>query len=72
MTTTWMMWYENDKGKSLTRRIQEATDWHKNKYGTEPVRCEVNIAENIKDYTGNLVVTAKRNVLPNHYFLSAE
>ncbi len=39
-----MMWFDNDKEKSLAEKVKNAADYYRKKYGRTPDLCMVNPA----------------------------
>jgi len=70
--TTGVMWYDNDKNKSSSKKIKEGIEHCQKKYGWTPIRVEVNPKNEVVEDDVTISVVKKRNILPNHYFLMKE
>lgn len=69
-----MLWYENDKGKTLEKRIAEAVAFYRQKYGLEPNLCMVHNGEAPEGqrWIDGVEVKGSRSVLPNHYWVGVK
>jgi hypothetical protein len=69
-----MLWFENDKGKPVERRIAEAVAFYRQKYGKEPNLCMVHTGEAPEGqrWIDGVEVKGNRSVLPNHYWVGVK
>ncbi len=69
-----MLWYDDDKKRSLEERVRRAADYYRRKYGRVPTRCFVHpaaLAAGTSEAAG-MRIEASANVLPNHIWLGVE
>lgn len=69
-----MLWFENDKGKPVDKRIAEAVGFYRQKYGLEPNVCMVSMqdAPEGERWLDGVEVKSSRSVLPNHYWVGVK
>ena len=67
-----MLWFDNDKKRTLAEKIGRASDYFKKKYGRVPNVCFVNkeVLE-IIDIPG-IKVRPSGYILPNHFLVGIE
>lgn len=71
---TGMLWFSNDKKKSLTERILEAYQYYHKKYGRIPDLCLVHpsdLENQVVDIKA-LTVRPYRPVIPGHIWIGIE
>ena len=67
-----MLWYDNDKGRSLAEKVARAADYYRAKFGAQPTDCYVNrkaLPDGVPPLVGSVRLHASRTVLPNHLWL---
>ena len=70
-----MLWFDGDKKRDLTARIEGAAEFYRRKYGGPPNVCFVNpraADEGLPGNIGGLQVRASRAVLPDHFWIGVE
>lgn len=70
---TGMMWFDNNPATTLAQKIQKASDYYAQKFGTPPTLCKVHPDEydpNTK--VDGLKIEACRVILPGHLWLECE
>jgi hypothetical protein len=67
-----MLWFDNDKKRTLSEKIRRAADYFNKKYGRVPNVCFVNkkVTEAV-DLPG-IKVRPTRSILPNHFLVGME
>jgi hypothetical protein len=67
-----MLWFDNDKKRTLSEKISRAADYFNKKYGRVPNICFVNkkVVEAV-DLPG-IKVRPTRSILPNHFLVGME
>jgi hypothetical protein len=68
-----MLWFDNDKTRTLAEKIERAVAYYKAKYG-EPNCCCVNPAalNGVELEPDGVTVCAMRTVLPHHFWVGVE
>ena len=72
-----MLWFDNDKERDLTAKVQRAVEYYRKKYGNVPNLCFVhpNMLPALKEDRGKKVmageveVRSATTVLPNHLWI---
>ena len=70
-----MLWFDGDKKRDLSARIERAADFYRRKYGGAPNVCFVHpqaAAEGLPGNVGRLQVRASRAVLLDHFWIGVE
>jgi len=70
MKVGWM-WFDNDPGRSVEEKIQQAAQHYRAKFGRFPNTCYVNQRSINGDgfHCGKVKVVAAPNILPHHFWL---
>lgn len=68
-----MLWYDDDRKRSLGEKVARAVDFYKDKYGSLPTVCFINPAT-LKDKAapetaGGVQLRSARNVMVDHFWL---
>ncbi len=77
---TGLLWYDNDPGRGLAAKVEEAALRYREKFGNLPNTCYVNQAElteqslavSLAGRPGALRVLPARNILPHHFWVGIE
>ena len=79
---TGMMWFDNDPKKPLTRKIEEAADYYKKKFGQTPTTAfvspkalgeeQVRVGGGILVESNGMRVNSMRAILPAHLWIGVE
>jgi len=67
-----MLWYDDDKQRSLEDKVLRAVEYYQEKYGQEPNICLINAnidINGVNEALGAIEVKTARNVLPNHFWV---
>ena len=68
-----MLWFDNDKGRSLAEKVTRAADYYRAKFGVAPTDCYVRaLLDGAPLLVGSVRLHASRTVLPNHLWLGVE
>lgn len=70
--TVGMLWFDSDKSRSLTARLERAADYYREKYGAEPNLCLIHpgaVGEECPAQVNGVTVEASESVLPEHLWL---
>lgn len=73
-----MLWYDNDPRTALAIKISRASDYYRQKYGTNPDMCQVNPSmlgdrpDLVNGQAGKVIVRPNRAVLPGHLWIGIE
>ena len=65
-----MLWFDDDKRRSLEQKIRQAAEYYEGKYGAAPNVCFVNnktLQEELK--FGQVKVFPINKILPHHFWL---
>ena len=67
-----MLWFDNDKKRTLAEKIKRAADYFNKKYGRMPNVCFVNkgVIETIE--MPEITVRPSGIILPNHFLVGME
>ncbi len=70
MKVGWM-WFDNDPGRSIEEKVQQAVQHYRIKFGRFPNTCYVNQQSITGDgfRCGKVKVVAAPNILPHHFWL---
>lgn len=72
MLTVELLWYDDDKKRSLADKVLRASNYYANKYGVSPTDCYVNPVmlegEETVEVWGVRVIPNK-TVIKNHFWL---
>lgn len=64
-----LLWMDDDKQRPFEEKVKRAVRHFQGKYGTLPLRVEVNPGASAGARVGNTIVKPVRHVLPHHFFL---
>lgn len=71
-----MLWFDNDKGKTLEQVVKEAAEFYRSKYQLDPVFCHVNpehfpreANETDKYYLCDLELISDRSIIIDHVWI---
>lgn len=67
-----MLWYCDDKRKSLEEKVREAATFYQNKYGAAPTQCYVHpgmLADGASQTVAGVRLRPNRTVIKNHFWL---
>ncbi|MBN1317991.1 MAG: hypothetical protein JXA42_21085 [Anaerolineales bacterium] len=67
-----MLWYDDDKQRTLEDKVQRAADYFQEKYGQKPNLCLINAnmdVNGVNDALGTIELRTAKNVLPNHFWV---
>jgi len=67
-----MLWFDNDKGKTLTQKVVDAATYYRDKYGAAPNYCEVHPGPDVPKKVGKIRIVANRTILPNHLWIGVD
>ncbi len=77
-----MLWYDNNPNLELSRKIEKAVEYYRQKYGRQPNLCLIHPSmidqdhsahkkEDLKDVEG-MTIRSYRPVLPGHLWIGIE
>lgn len=73
---TGMMWFDDDKKKSLNEKIAQAAEFYAKKYGRKPDTCMVNMlelgGEQSPPMLNGISVGVQNTVLPHHLWIGRD
>ena len=65
-----LLWFDNDKTRSLQEKIIRAGNFYFKKYQTIPTRCQVNPADFDKNtHVEGIKIEASKTIMPNHFWI---
>jgi len=67
-----MLWYDDDKKRTLAEKVRRAADFYQRKYGQTPTLCLVNprmTPNGAGRGVGAIKLCAAHNVLPHHFWV---
>jgi hypothetical protein len=73
-----MLWFDNDPKAEMTKKIERAASYYRQKYGKAPNVCFIHPSMLIPESTentapsvkaGGVEVRTSRSVLPNHFWI---
>ncbi len=67
-----MLWYDDDKSRSLEEKVRRAADYYQRKYGRKPNLCLVNPQSGLNGKTAKVASVELKtagNVLPHHFWV---
>jgi hypothetical protein len=69
-----MLWFDNDKTRTLQEKIERAVKYYKDKHKHDPSVCYVNPAalEGIELEPNGVEVRGASTVLPHHFWVGIE
>ena len=71
-----MLWYDNDKKRSLEEKVQRAADFYAAKYGRAATECYVHPSMLAPDgavqTAAGLRLRPMRTIIKNHFWLGVE
>jgi hypothetical protein len=73
-----MLWYDNDPRTALAIKIDRASDYYRQKYGSNPDICQVHpsmLGEHpdlVNGQVGKVIVRPNRAILPGHLWIGIE
>jgi hypothetical protein len=70
-----MLWFDNDKTRTLQEKIERAAAYYRQKYDAAPTACYINPAalDNGAEFQVNSVaVLPLKIVLPHHFWVGVE
>jgi len=73
-----MLWYDNDPRIALAIKISRASDYYRQKYGSNPDMCQVHpimLGEHpdlADKKVGKVIVRPNRTILPGHLWIGIE
>jgi hypothetical protein len=69
-----MLWFDNDKTRTLQEKIERAVKYYKDKHKLDPSVCYVNPAalEGIELKPNGVEVRSANTVLPHHFWVGIE
>lgn len=74
-TSPKMLWFDNDKTRTLQEKIEQAVEYFTEKHGASPNVCYLHIdarAESEELKIDNLVLKTAKTVLKHHLWLGKE
>ena len=75
MMDTGMLWYDDDKKRTMDEKIRRAVDYYQEKYGRMPNLCLINpnLAANGDGQTLEMIeLRTANNVLPHHFWVGID
>lgn len=70
-----LLWYDDDKKRTLDEKVQRAVEFYQAKYGVVPTQCHIHPALMPAD-KGALVAGVKmypnRTIIKNHFWLGVD
>jgi hypothetical protein len=71
---TFMLWFDDDKQRTLAEKVARAAAYYAQKYGAAPAVCRVNPAalNGGEVAVDGLALRAEAHVQPHHFWLSHE
>ncbi|PKO17813.1 MAG: hypothetical protein CVU39_04840 [Chloroflexi bacterium HGW-Chloroflexi-10] len=72
--TTGMLWYDDDPKRKLNDKIQLASNYYQEKYGSQPTLCFVHpkLKESSEDNSPGLEIQYNFAVAPNHIWVGVK
>lgn len=67
-----MLWYDDDKSRSLEEKVRRAADYYQRKYGRKPNLCLVNPQSGLNGKMAKVAsveLKTAANVLPHHFWV---
>jgi hypothetical protein len=69
-----MLWFDNDKARTLEEKVERAADYYKQKYGASPSVCYVHptTLEEVDFKANGVELRTAPTVQPNHFWIGIE
>lgn len=69
-----MMWFDNDKQRTLAAKVKTAADYYQKKYGRRPDLCMVNpkMLPEKSPETGKVTIRPYQPILPGHLWIGID
>ncbi len=69
-----LLWFDDDKGRSLPEKVARAAAYYEQKYRAAPTVCYVHPSalEGVELQANGVEVRAAPTVLPNHFWIGVE
>ena len=69
-----MLWYDDDKQRTLAEKVKRAADYYKEKYEVAPSLCYVHPSalEGVEFQENGVALRAAPNVRPNHFWVGLD
>jgi hypothetical protein len=66
-----MLWYDDDRQRSLEEKVRRAADYYRQKYGQSPNLCLINpqSANGGPQAVNSIELKAAPNILPYHFWI---
>ena len=67
-----MLWFDNDKKRTLSERIETAAEYYHRKYGRDASICYLNPRGDQMDLpvsVGEIRILPSKTILPNHFWI---
>jgi len=69
-----MLWYDDDKTRSLAEKVAQAAEYYTGKYGNQPTACYVHPSalEETEVVENGVAILPANHVRPNHFWVGVE
>jgi len=70
-----MLWYDDDKKRTLEEKIARAAEYYRVKYGVSPNRCFVHptlVDDGKLTIAGGVRLSANRTIIKDHFWLGID
>ena len=66
-----MLWYDDDKKRTLEEKVQRAVDFYKNKYRVVPSQCYVHpsMIPSGSQVVAGVLLRGNKTIIKNHFWL---
>ena len=67
-----MLWFDNERDKTLAEKVADAAAYYRRKYGQAPNYCETHPAPDLPERVGTVRIVPSRQIIPNHLWIGIE
>lgn len=69
-----MLWFDNDSKIELSKKVEKAAEYYRNKYGRDPNLCYVHPSMISGEHVmaGKISVSSNHTIIQNHFWIGIQ